>query len=440
MKNLVGFLLVAAFMPLWANAGNAIKENVEKDYPYLQTHYEYFHQHPELSYEERETSARIGDEMRSMGFEVTDKVGGYGVVSVFKNGDGPTVLIRTDMDALPITEMTGLPYASKAFALDGENQKVGLMHACGHDVHMTVFLGTARRLVTMASQWKGTLVMIAQPAEERAGGARAMLSDGLFEKFPRPDYNLALHVSAEYPAGQVAYVAGHAMASVDMVDVALFGIGGHGAYPHKTKDPVVLAAQFISAIQTLISREIAPAEAGVVTVGSIHGGSKHNIISNRVDLELTVRSYTDNNRKILLEGIRRIAKGQAISMGIPEDKWPVVNLRDEHTPALYNDPELTHRIREILSQHFGVNNVVETYPVMGGEDFAEYGRVEPKIPSLLLWLGSVDPKMYKLSQSGTKVLPSLHSALYFPAPMRTLTTGVEAMTVAALELFNETKD
>lgn len=409
---------------------------INNDYSTLEALYQYFHQHPELSFHEEQTANRIADEMRSIGFRVTENVGGYGVVSVLKNGEGPTLLLRTDMDALPVKEVTGLSYASRVEAIDSLGKKVSVMHACGHDIHMTVFIGTARRLASMKANWRGTLVMISQPAEERGAGARAMIKDGLFSRFPRPDYNLGLHVSADHSAGTVAYVPGYAMANVDMVDVTLHGIGGHGAYPHTTKDPVVLAAQFINALQTLVSREISPIEAGVVTVGSIHGGTKHNIISERVDLQLTIRSYTDQSRGLLLDGIKRIAKGQAESMGLPPDKLPTVRVRNEYTPAVYNQPKLTEKIRGILEQRLGVQRVVRGDPVMGGEDFAEYGRVEPKIPSSFLWLGGVEPESYRNAKINGLKTPSLHSGLFAPEPKLTIVTGVESMTGIALDLLS----
>ena len=418
-------------------AASDLESAIDQDYPYLESLYTHLHRNPEISFHEKNTSARIASELRQSGFEVTEHVGGYGVVGVMRNGKGPTILLRTDMDALPVREMTGLPYASKVTTVDDQGNEVSVMHACGHDIHMTVFVGTARRLNAMRNQWRGTIVMIGQPAEERGSGARAMLKDGLFSRFPRPDYNLGLHDNADAPAGTVLYVPGYAMANVDSVDITVHGIGGHGAYPNLTKDPIVLSAQIINALQTLVSREIPPIEAGVVTVGSIHGGTKHNIIPDEVHMQLTVRSYTDEVRNKLINGIKRIAKYQAQAMGIPEDKLPEVTVEDEHTPALYNDPELTKRMAAVLRKKLGDARVKETKPVMGGEDFSEYGRVEPRIPGVFLWLGAVAPDKYQQSIADGTSLPSLHSPLFAPLPKPTIETGVETMVTMALELLGK---
>lgn len=368
---------------------------------------------------------------------MTEAVGRTGVVGVLENGDGPTVQVRADMDALPVVERTGVPYASEVKAINDRGDEVGVMHACGHDVHMTVFAGVARLLSEFKGQWSGTLVMIAQPAEEIGGGAKAMLADGLFEHFPRPDYNLAIHVSASQLAGMVEYVPGYAMANVDSVDITVFGIGGHGAYPHSTKDPVVLSAQIINSLQTLVSREISPIEAGVVTVGSIHGGAKHNVIPDEVKLQLTVRSYSDEVRDTLLKGIERVATNQALVMGFPVDKLPLVEVKDEYTPSLYNNPDLTKRLSTLFKQHFGNKRVVEGTPVMGGEDFGRYGREEPLIPSVLFRIGAVDPKTFADAKTTGESLPSLHSPFFAPLPEPTIETGVEAMSLAVLDLLGK---
>ncbi len=428
-------ILVLLLLPIHIHADPGLRTTIESDYDYLQSLYYQLHKHPELSFHEQQTAKRIAMELRNVGFDVTENVGGYGIVGVLKNGSGPTVLLRTDLDALPVEEKTGLKYASQTQVVDDQGKTVNTMHACGHDIHMTVFTGTARRLSNLRDTWHGTLIMIGQPAEERGAGARAMLADGLFSRFPRPDYLLGLHANAAMPAGQIGYVEGYALANVDSVDMTVFGVGGHGAYPHTTKDPIVLAAQIINALQTLVSREIPPIEAGVVTVGSIHGGTKHNIIPDRVEMQLTVRSYSDETRETLLAGIKRIARAQALGAGLPEDKLPLVKVRDEYTPALYNDPGLTKRIVPVLRAELGKEQVVEVKPVMGGEDFAEYARVEPRIPGLFLWLGAVEPGRYKSSQKTGTQLPSLHSAYFAPAPRPTILTGVETMTAAALDLF-----
>ncbi len=397
--------------------------------------YRHLHANPELSFHESATADRLAAELRGLGFDVTQGVGGHGLVGVLRNGEGPTLMLRTDLDALPVREQTGLPFASRVMSTDDDGNTVPVMHACGHDIHMTVFVGTARELVAQRDQWSGTLVMIGQPAEERGAGARAMLADGLFERFPRPDFNLALHVHAGLPAGQLSYTPGYALASVDSVDVVVHGIGGHGAYPHTTRDPIVLASQIVLALQTLVSRTIAPTEAGVVTVGSIHGGTKHNIIPDRVDLQLTVRSYTDQTRQQLLDGIRRIAAGQAKAMGVPEDRWPEVRIQDESTRSTYNDPALTARLVPVFERVLGAEAVKPQAPVMGGEDFSEYGRTEPPIPSLIFWLGAVNPAAYARAQAEGASLPSLHSPFFAPDAEPTIEAGVRAMTAAARELL-----
>ena len=430
------FLFLAQFT-LFVKADTALQAAIQDDYPYLESLYFHLHENPEISFQEENTSARMANDLRGLGFTVTEKVGGYGVVGVLENGEGPTVLLRTDMDALPVLEKTGKPYASKATTVDGQGKTVNVMHACAHDVNMTVFIGAARRLTSMTDKWQGTLVMIAQPAEEVGAGARAMLKDGLFERFPRPDYNLALHVSASRPAGEVVYTKGYAMANVDSVDITVYGIGGHGAYPHSTKDPVVLSAQIINALQTLVSRELKPIDAGVVTVGSIHGGTKHNVIPDKVELQLTVRSYTDEARSMLLDGIKRIATGQAMTMGLPPDKLPVVTIKDEFTPSVYNNPALADRIADVLRTVLGEEQLIPGEPVMGGEDFAQYGRVEPKIPSLLLWIGGVEAGKYAAAMESGEALPSLHSPFFAPDPQPTIQTGVEVMTTGALELLGK---
>jgi hippurate hydrolase len=414
-------------------------EPVVDEYAQLEKLYQHLHRNPELSFKEEKTAARMAKELRQAGFKVTMKVGGHGVVGVLENGEGPVVMLRADMDALPVPEQTGLAYASAATTVDDLGKTVPVMHACGHDVHMTVWAGTARRLAAMKDKWRGTLMMVAQPAEERGLGAQAMLNDGLFELFPRPDYAFALHVSAERPAGKIGWASGYALANVDWVDITVHGQGGHGAYPHTTKDPIVLAAQIINALQTLVSRELKPGQAGVVTVGSIHGGAKHNVIPDRVDLQLTVRSYTDESRKLLLDGIRRIAENQARAAGMPEDRLPEVKELDGATPALYNDPELTTRLVAAMERSLGAERVVQVDPVMGGEDFSFYGRVEPKIPIALFWLGAVDPAKVSAAEESGVALPSLHSSQFAPLPEPTIRTGVDAMTAAALELFAPVK-
>ena len=322
MKAFFAALSAIALTATVATADD-LRDTVDQDYPYLDTLYKHLHANPELSFKEEKTAARLVKEMRDLGFQVTEKVGGHGFVSVLKNGEGPTVMVRTDLDALPVPERTGLPYASKVKSVEQTGQEVSVMHACGHDVHMTVFIGTARRLVTLKDQWQGTLVMIGQPAEERGAGAAAMLKDGLFTRFPRPDYNLAWHVNPSLRAGMVSYVPEFSYANVDSVDINVKGIGGHGAYPHTTKDPVVVGAQIVMALQTIASREIAAQTPVVVTVGAFNAGAKHNVISDGAHLQLTVRTYADDTREQVLNAIERIAHNTARVAGLPEDMLPV---------------------------------------------------------------------------------------------------------------------
>ena len=353
---------------------------------------------------------------------------------MLRNGDGPTGLVRADMDALPVKEQTGLPYASKVRAKDDQGAEVDVMHACGHDVNMACLIGAARMLVSLQERWSGTLVFIAQPAEERGAGARAMLADGLFTRFPRPDFCLALHANAELAHGVIGLTEGYAMANVDSVDITIRGVGGHGAWPHKTKDPVVLAAHTILALQTIVSRERDPLEPAVVTVGSIHGGAKHNVIPDEVRLQLTVRTYTDDLRRQTLAAIERVARGQALAAGFPEDRMPLVKVQDEFTPSSYNDPALTRRLAKLFRDVFGEKQIINRKPSMGGEDFGQYGRTEARIPICMFSIGSIDPARVAESERTGQPLPSLHSSQYWPVPEPTIKTGVTAMTRAVLEL------
>lgn len=410
---------------------------LESEYPQLDSLYKHLHSNPELSLQEEKTGLRIAEELEKAGFSVTRNVGGHGVVGVLRNGAGPTVLLRTDLDALPVKEETGAPYASKARGINETGEPVDVMHACGHDVHMTVFVGTARLLAQSKDRWSGTLVMVGQPAEERGKGAKRMMEAGLFSRFPKPDYCLALHASASLPAGKVGYVEGYAMANVESVDVTIRGVGGHGAWPHTTKDPIVLAAQTILALQTIVSREVAPIESAVVTVGSIHGGTKHNVIPDEVKLQLTLRSYSEDVRKMLFESIKRIANGLAQAAGLPEDRYPTVAYKDEMTAATYNNPELTRRVATAFTKALGAENVHQEQPSMGGEDFGEYGRTEHKIPVCLFWLGTVDPEMIRQRDEKGMQLPSLHSSKFRPLPEPAIKTGVTAMTAAVIDLMGK---
>ncbi len=439
MKNFSKYIViifVGLLSPLGGQDQSFAKESsrdiqslIDFEYSSLEKLYCDLHRYPELSFHEQNTSARLVRELRDIGFEVSSSIGGFGIVGVLKNGNGPAVLVRTDMDALPIEEKTNLPYASTVTVKNDRGEDVGVMHACGHDIHMTVFIGTARLLAQMKESWSGTLIMVGQPAEERGAGAKAMIKEGLFEYFPVPDYCLALHVDPQLSVGKVSYYQGYTMANVDSVDIVMKGVGGHGASPHVTKDPIVMAAQVILALQTIVSREIDPQKPAVITVGSIHSGTKHNIISDKAHLQLTVRSYSDEVRSQLLTAIQRIATGVALSAGVPKDKMPVVTIKDEYTPSLYNDPMLTERIAKAFQSTLGQDNVVLGKPEMIGEDFSRYGRTKHNIPICMFRLGAIE--------EGRKngPLPSLHSATFAPIPEPTVKTGVRAMVAAVLELL-----
>lgn len=414
-----------------------IAASIDRSYPALFKLYKDLHANPEISFQEKNTAAKLAGHLKALGFEVTEHVGGHGVVAVLKNGPGPCVMVRTDLDGLPVEEKTGLPYASKARTKDENGKEVSAMHACGHDVHMTVFTGVAQTMVQFKDSWKGTLVMIGQPAEERSGGAKAMLKEGLFTRFPRPDYALALHMNASLPAGKVGYTEGGIMASVDAVDISIRGVGGHGAIPQSTKDPIVIAAQTVLALQTIVSREISPFEPAVVTVGSIQGGTQFNIIPDEVKLQLTLRSYADTVRNQTLAAIERICTGIAQAAGVPQDRLPVVSVRDQYTPPTINDIPLTRRLTAVFSEAIGKENVVNTPPSMVGEDFSFYSRQQPSIPTCMFWLGSVDPAKLDESKQNKRELPSLHSGYFAPLPEPAIKTGIKAMAAAVIDLMNK---
>jgi hippurate hydrolase len=435
----LSYLLTLVSTAFLSAAPSDLRTGIDKEYGALENLYRELHAHPELSLHEKETAARLTQQLRTSGFEVTEQVGGHGFVAVLRNGTGPTVLVRTDLDALPVKEDTGLAYASQVTTRDDAGKDVNVMHACGHDVHMTVFVGTARLLAAQRAQWHGTLVFVGQPAEERGVGARAMIQDGLFKRFPKPDYALALHVNAEIPAGTVGVTEGFFMANVDSVDILIRGVGGHGAFPHTTKDPIVIAAQTILALQTIVSREVNPVDSAVITVGSIHAGTKHNIIPSEAKLQLTVRSFSDGVRAHLLEAIRRVARGTASAAGVPEDLLPTVSVVNESTPAAYNNPELTHRLANRFREALGSDQVLVRQPVMGGEDFGLFGRTEDRIPICMFWLGAVDPARMRAATEKGEGLPSLHSAFFAPQAEPTLKTGVLAMTSAVLDLLGNEK-
>jgi amidohydrolase len=413
----------------------AIEAAVRGDMPQLMEIYRHFHANPELSMQETQSAARMAEEARRLGFEVTTGVGGTGVVAVLRNGEGPTVLLRADMDGLPMEERTGLPFASRARGQTREGQDTFIAHSCGHDTHMTAWIGTARRLVALRGQWRGTLVMIAQPGEETSQGALAMLNDGLFTRFPRPNYAIAFHDSATLPAGVIGYTPGPTLANVDSVDMVVRGVGGHGAAPHTTRDPIVLASRIVMALQTLVSRELDPLDSAVVTVGSFQAGSKHNIISDEARLLLTVRSYTPQVRRMLLDGIARIARGEAIAAGVPDDRMPIVTVREaESTPATVNSDQITDFTAARFRAYFGDERVRQIRPVMAGEDFGRFRIADPNLQSLIFWVGGVPQAQYDAAVAANDMsrLPSLHSPFWAPQADTVIATATEAMTVAAL--------
>lgn len=416
------------------NYAAAVQAILDKDYSQLEALYKHLHSNPELSLQEVQSAARLSKEMRDLGFKVTEKVGGHGIVAILENGKGPTVMVRTDLDALPLTEQTGLPYASKVRTRDRAGNEVGVMHACGHDMHMTCWLGTARMLAAMKDKWQGTLIFLGQPAEEIGTGARLMLEDGLFTRFPKPDYALALHCDFRTPHGTISYTEGLALANVDSVDITVRGKGGHGSAPHTTVDPIVLAARIVLDLQTLVSREMNPLDPAVVTVGSIHGGTKHNIIPSEVKLQITVRTTTDRTRKHILEGIERLAKAAAVGARAPE---PIVKVdAGEFTPALNNDLPLTRKTVEALKAALGTDKVIPREPSMGGEDFSRYGRAG--VPIFIYWLGTIAPdRLAEARKDGGRPLPSLHSDLFYPVPEPTIRTGVLSMSIAVLNLVGK---
>lgn len=415
---------------------DTIRADIASDMDSLMAIYRDLHANPELSFQETRTAAKLAEEARRLGFVVTEKVGQTGVVAVMENGDGPVVMLRADMDGLPVVEQTGLPYASKVTAISPAGTETGVMHACGHDTHMTGWVATARQLVARKDQWSGTLVMILQPAEEVGSGAKAMLEDGLYTRFPKPEYVLAFHDAAASPAGYIGYTPGFALANVDSVNIVVPGVGGHGAYPHTTKDPIVLASRIVVALQTLVSREISPLDSAVVTVGSFSAGAKHNIIPDEARLLLTVRSYSDETRKTLIDGISRIAKGEAIAAGMAEDKMPQVTMDDSFTPATFNDEDMANEMGALFTERFGSQRVIKTSAVMGGEDFSQFRRADPdNIKSLIFWVGGVPVEEYTRAKAAGTSLPSLHSPFWAPQADVVVATAAEAMTAATLKLM-----
>ena len=396
----------------------------------------HLHQNPEISFQEEKTSARMANEFKSIGFDVTYNFGGNNVVGMFRNGEGPVIMLRTDMDALPIKEKTGLSFASTKTMIDLNGKEVSVMHACGHDIHMSVLTGTVHTLVKMKDQWKGTLLIIAQQAEEMSGGASLAIKNGLFQKFPVPDYALAYHINPEIESGKIGLIPGPIFAGVKTVNISVFGIGGHGAYPDKCIDPVVIASRIVLDLQTIVSREISPLEPVVVTVGSIHGGTRPNIIPDEVKMELTLRYYDNDAIKQTIDAIKRISKGAAISAGLPDNKLPKVLVTPGETPPVINDADLCRRISEYSSGVLGEENIAKVDPAMVGEDFGIYGRTPEKVPICLIWLGSTNPIVMNEYQAKGERPPPLHSPFLNPDYPATIETGIKAMVSNVIGLFN----
>lgn len=437
-----GVLLVAMGMP--AAAQSELDDKIDRNVSDLLGTYKHLHENPELSTQEKETSAFIANALKKYGYEVTDHFGkyeapdatAYGIVGVLKNGAGPTVYVRTELDALPIVENTGVAYASHVKVQRGSGE-VGVMHACGHDLHMTVFLGTAKMLAESKGQWSGTVVMIGQPAEETVGGAEAMLRAGLYTKFPKPDYVLALHDSPVLPVGEVAYREGPMLAGADSVDITIRGFGGHGAAPNMGKDPIVVASELVVFLQTIVSREEDPLQPTVITVGSFHAGTKHNIIPDEAHLQLTVRTMTPEQREKTLAAITRATNGIVAAAGIPAERAAIIEFSKDNVPATINDPALTRRVTAAMEKELGKENVVPGKPIMASEDFSLYALQDPKPPITMFWLGAVDPAKIKDAQEHGTRLPSLHSSEFAPDAEPAIRTGVRAMTSAVMDLLKK---
>jgi amidohydrolase len=438
-STIVALCALVAALPAPAQAqSDGLRQAIAADMPGLTAIYRDLHQNPELGFQEVRSAKVLADAARKAGFAVTEKVGRTGVVAVLRNGAGPTVMIRADMDALPVIEQTGLAFASQARATSTAGVESGVMHACGHDTHMTAWIETARLLAARKGDWSGTLVMIAQPAEEIGEGARAMLADGLFTRFPKPDVVLAFHDSATLPAGTIGYTPGFTMANVDSVDVTVKGVGGHGASPHTTRDPIVLASAIVTRLQTLVSRESSPFDPSVVTVGSLHAGATYNIIPDEAKLQLTVRSYSDASRKLLLDGIARIVRGEAIAAGIADDRMPVVVVKKGSIPATYNSPDLTAAVAGQLSERFGAERVKQVQPSTVGEDFSEFYLADrQRVKSLILWVGGVPQDKWDAAQRAGSGLPSLHSPFWAPDAETVIGTAAEALSSAAMRLMGK---
>lgn len=437
LKSIVGIVLATSLASNVAMAKSDLSASIDKDYKnHLGELFVHFHKNPELSLLENKTAARMAKELRDAGFEVTEGVGGTGVVAMMKNGKGPLVSMRADMDGLPVEEKTGLSYASKAKQISPiTGNEVFVMHACGHDVHITSLVGTARQMANRKDQWSGTLMLIVQPAEERVIGAKAMMDDNLYQRFGTPDYGLAFHVSSGVEAGKVLVTDGSPYAGADTVDIVIHGVGAHGASPHAGKDPIVLGSQIVLALQTLVARELPPRSPGVVTVGSFHSGTKHNIISDEAVLQLTVRNTNPKTRKTLLDGIKRIAENMGRVAGIPEDKLPEVIVSKESVPPTVNTPELAQRLRRVWTEKMG-ETAISQRPIegMGAEDYPMF-TTDPYIPSVYFAIGGTPEADFEAAKNGGPPVPSHHSPLFKITPKPAVTSGVEATVLALMELM-----
>lgn len=439
MRTLITSLLLLAFA---ANASAQKNPENEKILKFIGLEIDQYkklyidlHQNPELSLMEFNTSKKMAEELKSLGLEVTTNVGGNGVVGVFRNGKGKVIMLRTDMDALPIKENTGLPFASKVIMKDASGVEFPVMHACGHDMHMSIWLGTIKTLVSLKNEWQGTILAVAQPAEEGSGGAGPMIKDGLFKRFPVPDYAFSCHMSPDLPAGTVGYFPGPIFAGVNSVNMTVYGSGGHGAMPHTTIDPIVLSARIILDLQTIVSREINPVKPAVVTVGSIHGGTKHNIIPDEVKMLLTIRFFEDEVYQKIKDALVRIPRGIAMSAGLPEAKMPLVEFGNEFTPPVANNPELVNNSVKSMRDILGKDNVVQVDPATVAEDFGKYGRTEEKIPIALFWIGGINNDLFKQHLEKGTSIPPLHNSAFAPDFEPSFKCGVAAMSKTVIDLL-----
>ena len=441
-RHLALLAIIVVAIPAYAQSPSDLSSSVERQLPALSDTYKHLHRNPELSHHEEKTSAFLAAELRKLGYTVTEHVGKYqdgsqahGIVAVMQNGAGPRLLIRADMDALPVEEKTGLDYASTARSTNAQGQSVGVMHACGHDIHMTVLLGTAREMADRKSQWHGTIVFVGQPSEESIDGARAMLADNLYDRFGRPDYVLSEHDDATYAAGDVALKAGPLFASSTSIDVTMRGIGAHGSAPQLSKDPVLMAAEFVVLAQSIIARQIDPQQPAVMTVGTIHGGTRRNIIPDDVTMGITLRTYSDKVRDQIIADIRRTADGIATGYGVPQDRMPIVTVSStEITPVTANDPALTERMRKVAEAALGADHVENANSIMGSEDVGLFS-LDGKIPAMMFRLGAADPAKLAHARETGIPLPGPHSALFAPFYAPTIKTGVTTMTSMALDLL-----